>query len=120
MSGFLDDLIDLFPHQVTIEPWTGVNVHSEATYGASTMYQAKIERGNRQVFGQGGDRAIVPKHKVFIAEALQVDVRDRITLPVAFGERNAAGAFVASSPIIRDVMPIFDETEQVCTIIYCG
>ena len=118
--GYMDGLRDLFPHQVMIEPWTGQNSHSEATYGSGSTYQAKIERGNRQVQSPSGDRAIVPKHKVFIADAVQVDVRDRITLPVEFGERDSTGAFVASTPIIRDVTPIFDETEQVCTIIYCG
>ena len=118
--GYLDDVRDLFPHTVTIEPWTGNNTHSEATYGTSASYQAKIERGNQKVYGQGGDRAIVPRHKVFIAEALQVDVRDRITLPIEFGERDSTGVFAASTPVIHDVTPIFDETEQVCTIIYCG
>lgn len=117
--GLLDDVRDLFPHTVTIAPWTGQDRYSNGTYGSAVTYQAKIERGNRQVRGDANN-AVIPQYKVFIAEALQVDVRDQITLPVEFGARNESGVFVAPTPIIREVMPVYDEFEHVCTVIYCG
>lgn len=118
--GYLDDLRDLFPHEVTIAPWTGQNRHGEATYGTSVTYRAKIERGNRQIAAGAGDRAIVPKHKIFLAEAVLVDPRDQITLPLEFGNRDSSGEFSSPTPIIREVVPVYDDTEHVCTIIYCG
>lgn len=115
----LSSILDLFPKEVIIEPWTGQNRAGEPTYGEAVTYPAKIERGNRQVQGQG-DRAIVPKHKIFLGAAVLVDVRDKITLPLEYGERGSDGNFAAPTPAIVDVQPIFDELEHVCTIIYCG
>ena len=114
----LDSILDLFPKEVIIEPWTGQNRGGEPTYGDPVTYQAKIERGNRQV--GSGDRAIVPKHKIFIGAAVLVDVRDKITLPIEYGERGADGEFAAPTPAIIEAQPIFDELEHVCTVIYCG
>lgn len=116
----IDGLRDLFTHNVMIEPWTGQNEYGAATHGTAISYRAHIERGSRQAVMASGDQGIVPQFKVFIPDAVQVDVRDRITLPVAFGARNDSGVFVAPSPIIRQVQPVFDEIEQVCTIIHCG
>lgn len=115
----LDSILDIFTKEVQIEPWTGQNRAGEPTYGTATTYQAKIEHGNRQIQGQG-DRAIVPKHKIFLGAAVLVDPRDRITLPVEYGERDADGNFAAPTPVIREVQPVYDELEHVCTIIYCG
>lgn len=117
--GLLDDVRDLFPHEITIEEWTGDD-RKGPTYGTAKTYHAKIERGSRQVFSTGGDRGIAPKHKVFIAAPVNVDVRDRVTLPTEFGERNASGIFEPPTPIIREAVPVYDGTEQVCTILYCG
>jgi hypothetical protein len=118
--GFLDGVRDLFPHTVTVAPWTGQNQYGEATYGDDETYQAKIERGVDLARAGIGDRSIVPQYKVFLAEPVQVDVRDRLTLDAAFGERNEAGAFTAPASLIMMVKPIYDEREWVCTILYCG
>ena len=118
--GFLDGVRDLFPHEVSLAPWTGQNDYGEATFGDAEVYRAKVEQGVDLLRAGLGDRSIVPKYKVFIGEAVQVDVRDQLTLDVAFGERNEAGTFVAPTATIKMVKPIYDEREQVCTIIYCG
>lgn len=129
--GFLDGVRDLFPHTVTIEPWTGQNDYGEATFGEATTYTAKIERGldlarggrgdgSSVARGGGGDRSIVSRYKVFIGEAASIDARDRLTLDAAFGERDADGLFVAPVSTIKSVMPVYDERELVCMIVYCG
>jgi len=117
--GMLDSVLDLFPHEVTIEPFTGQDRTGEATYGAGKTYRAKIERGSRQI-ASAGNAAIIPQYKVFIGSALFVDVRDRLTLPTMFGERTTSGGITTSIPVIRQVMPVYDEMEQVCAILYCG
>lgn len=118
--GFLDGVRDLFPHEVSLAPWTGQNDYGEATYGDALSYRAKIERGVDLARAGIGDRSLVPRYKVFIGEAVQVDARDQLTLDVTFGERNASGVFTAPTVTIKMVTPIYDEQEQVCTIIYCG
>jgi hypothetical protein len=118
--GFLDGVADLFPHTVTLEPFTGQNQYGEYTYGSAETYQAKVEQGVDLARAGLGDRSLVPRYKVFIGAAVQVDNRDRLTLDARFGERDETGVFVAQTPIIQRVTPVFDELEQVCTIIYCG
>jgi len=51
---------------------------------------------------------------------LQVDPRDQLTLDTTFGERDDSGTFTAPLATIKMVTPVYDEREQVCTIIYCG
>ena len=118
--GLLDDVRDLFPHSVTVAPWTGQNIYGEATYGDAATFAAKIERGVDLVRAGMGDRSLVPKYKVFVAEPVQVDVRDQLTLDAAFGERNEAGTFVAPAATLVMATPVYDEREWVCTILYCG
>ena len=118
--GFIDSVKDLFPHTINLEPWTGQNAYGEATYGSADTYQAKIEQGVDLVRAGFGDRSLVPRYKVFIGAAVQVDARDRLTLDTQFGERDETGVFVAPTAVIQRVTPVFDELEQVCTIIYCG
>ena len=118
--GFLDGVRDLFPHEVSLAPWTGQNDYGESTFGDTLTYRAKIERGVDLARAGFGDRSIVPRYKVFIGEAVQVDPRDQLTLDAAFGERNDSGTFTAPLAVIKMVTPVYDEREQVCTIIYCG
>lgn len=118
--GFLDGVRDLFPHEVELAPWTGQNEFGEATFGDAEAYRAKIEQGVDLMRAGIGDRSIVPKYKVFIGEAVQVDARDRLTLDAAFGERDDAGTFTAPTAQIKMVKAVYDEREHVCTIIYCG
>jgi hypothetical protein len=118
--GFLDGVRDLFPHTVTLAPWTGQNQYGEATYGDDSTYQAKIEQGVDLLRAGIGDRSIVPKYKVFVAEPIQVDLRDRLALDAVFGERDESGTFVAPTAVIMKVAPVYDEREWVCTILYCG
>lgn len=118
--AFLDGVRDLFPHTVTVAPWTGQNLYGEATYGDAVTYQAKIEQGVDLLRAGLGDRSIVPKYRVFLAEPIQVDPRDRLALDPAFGSRDAAGSFEAPSVAIVMVKPVYDELEHVCTIVYCG
>lgn len=118
--SFLDGLTDFFPHTVTLAPWTGQNEYGEATYGDTASYPAKIEQGVNLLREGLGDRSLVPQYKVFIGEAVQVDVRDALTLDAAFGSRNLAGTFEAPLTTIVQVKPVYDEQAQVCTILYCG
>lgn len=118
--GMLDGVKDLFPHSVTVAPWTGQNQYGEATYGDANTYAAKVERGMDLLRAGSGDRSLVPTYKVFVAEPVQVDVRDQLTLDATFGERNEAGAFVAPTVTLVMAKPVYDEQEWVCTILYCG
>ena len=118
--GMLDGLRDLFPHTVTVAPFNGQNAYGEATYGDAVTYPAKVERGTDLTRMGAGDRALVPQYKVFIAEPVQVDVRDQMTLDATFGSRDATGTFEAPAVTLMQVVPVYDETEWVCTILYCG
>jgi hypothetical protein len=118
--AFLDGLMDLFPHTVSLEPWTGQNDYGEATYGDAVLYPAKIEQGVNLLREGFGDRTLVPKYKIILGAAVAVDARDRVVLDVAFGSRNTAGTFVAPEAIVYQVKPLYDEQEHVSTIVFCG
>jgi hypothetical protein len=118
--GFMDGVIDLFPHEITLAPWTGQNEAGEGTYGTGEIYRAKIERGTDLKRTGVDGRSIVPLYKIFIGEPVQVDPRDQLTLDSTFGKRDENGDFVAATPPIVQVLPIYDEQEWVCTVIYCG
>jgi hypothetical protein len=118
--AFIDGIRDLFPHTVTVTPWTGQNLYGEATYGDPLTYQAKIEQGVDLKRAGIGDRSIVPRFRVFLAEPIQVDVRDLLTLDKVFGSRNDSGVFEAPATSIVMVKQVHDELEHVCTILYCG
>jgi hypothetical protein len=119
--GFMDGLADLFPHTVQIAPWTGQNTAGEGTYGTAETYRAKVERGVFLVRPGLDGRALVPQYKVFIAEAVQVDLRDQVTLDKAFGQRDEHGDFTDGPTVaLINMEPKYDEQEWVATILYCG
>lgn len=112
----IDRLQHLFKDSVTIEPWSGQNGYGEATYGAGTVYRARIERGVAHTNGQ--DQSLYGLHKIILSTYVQVDPRDRITLPSSYGERNDAGIFAAPATTIREVNYLSDEYGPLSTVLY--
>ena len=40
---------DMCPHQISVEPFTGVDTYGSYTYGSSVTYKARIQGKNRLV-----------------------------------------------------------------------
>lgn len=71
---------DLFPDEVTIEPYSSNSVTQEFSYGAAVLYKAQITSEWSKSVGKDG-RALKSSTVILIPERVHIDPRDRITLP---------------------------------------
>lgn len=108
----------LFRNQVTLEKWTGQNSFGESTYGNSIIYAARIEPTTIKT--DGDNAVLLSVLKVLLSEYVQVDPRDRITLPSAYGSRNSTGAFESPTSNLIEVKYLEDTTGPICTVLICG
>ena len=97
---------DMLPHTITVEPFTGVDTYGAYTYGAATVYKARVQGRNRLIMNQQGEEA-VSHITVYVAEST-IGPRDRITLPAPFSP---------SVPNILDVQHVSDEAGGHHTVI---
>ena len=100
-------LLGLMFDQVTIEPFTGMDVNQAQTYGAAVTYTAQVLPYTQRVIDKTGKEIISSAH-VIIPERVAVDSRSRLTLPAGF---------VPLQPPIITVRPVkglgIDHTEIV-------
>lgn len=111
-------LTRLFSQVVTIYPWTGQDEYGTATYGAGAEYRAHVQSAISRTGGQ--QQALPGAYKVIIGEAVQVDPRDRLVLPIEYGTRNDGGDFEAPTTKIAEVHYLNDSRGHVATTLVCG
>lgn len=111
-------LTSLFGQVITLYPWTGQDTFGEATYGEGSDYRAHIQQGTQRT--PGADQALPGLYKVLIGEAVQVDPRDKLVLPVSYGTRNDAGVFEAATTTIIEVQYLNDSRGHIATTVICG
>ena len=89
------ELLELMPHRVTVERYTGQNTNGEATFGAmytvtidgveTTSIPCRVVKATEAVsFRRLSDptgRNTVLKATVYLCDALPIQLRDRVTLP---------------------------------------
>lgn len=112
----VQNLLDV---NVDVEPWTGQDQYGRGTFGAKRTVLARVQQGQYDVVG-GNGMAIVARYKVILGEAIQVDPRDQLTLPDAFGARDSSGNFQPAQPVIREVRPVFYQGVHDHTVVICG
>ena len=117
--ALIDRVQGLLDVDITLEPWSGQDEYGKGTYGASQTIRARVQQGNFDVVGSNS-QAIVGQFKVILGENIQVDVRDRLTLPAAFGVRDSSGNFQTTQPIIRSATPVFYRGQHDHTVLICG
>lgn len=108
----------LFTRTVTIEPWASQNSYGEASYGAAVSYAARIEPTTIRMPGE--NQVLLSGVKVILSTYVQVDPRDRVSIPSAYGSRNDAGTFVAPATKLVQVKYLDDEAGPVCTVLICS
>lgn len=114
MISSIQSLLDV---NVGIEPWTGQNAYGDGSYGVKRTVRAHIYQGRFWAMGGNGE-SLPARYKVILGEAIQVDPRDRITLPKEYGVRDANGVFQPDTPPILQALPAFvrgqfDHTELI-------
>lgn len=77
--GIVDDLADLFTDTATWEPLTGRDDFGAPTYGAGTLFSARLVRKHKLVRDAQGDE-VVATATLWIKGAPAVDPDDRIIL----------------------------------------
>lgn len=86
MSGILDDLSDMFPDEVSVEPLTGEDRYGKKTYGTAVVYRAFVFGRIRKVMTMEGQEKVSSVTAVIASSAI-LDVKSRYTLPVRFTPR---------------------------------
>lgn len=76
-------LLEFFPDEVTIEPFTSMTAQQVSSYGAAVTYAAQIISMSERVIGPDR-RELTSSARVIIPERVCVDSRSRITLPASF------------------------------------
>lgn len=114
----MTQLAHLFVHTVGVSPWTGQNTFGEATYGAQVNYPCRIEPVN--IRNNNPNQAIGANLKVFLDRYVQIDPRDKVVIPSAYGSRNDAGVFEAPISKLLEVKYLSDQAGPVCTVLMCG
>lgn len=70
----------MMPHQISIEPYTGVDAWGAYTYGAAQTYRARVQGRTRVVTNVRGEE-VVSKITVYVAATGGITAQDRLTLP---------------------------------------
>lgn len=108
----------LFSQTVDIQAWNGQDHYGQTEPGIKKTYKARIERG--AIRTMGANQVLVSTHKIILCEAVQVDPRDLITLPAAYGTRNADGKMESPQAQILEVSQLNDGAGHISTVIHCG
>ncbi len=117
--AMIELLQSLLNATVTIEAYKSQDRYGQATLGDTVTIRARIEQGMHEAVGQNG-QTLIGRYKVILGAPIQVDPRDTIMLPKAYGVRNAEGAFEAISPPIVEVRPVYVNDRHDHTVIICG
>ena len=121
--GILDmgisDVQGLLDSTVTIEPYKGQDRYGGPTLGSKLSVKCRIEKGMKEIQGVNG-QSLLAQYKVILGAPIQVDPRDKITLPKEYGTRDASGDFETVSPPILQVKPVFLRGRHDYTVIILG
>lgn len=98
--------LDMCPHHISVEPFTGVDTYGSYTYGTAATYRARVQGKNRLVMNQQGEEA-VSSITIYIASST-IGPKDRITLPAPFSP---------TVPNILDVQHVSDESGGHHTVV---
>lgn len=96
-----NDWLDMCPHTISVEPYTGIDAYGAYTYGAAVTYKARIQGKNQLVMTQTREEAV--SHITIHVGTVAIGPKDRITLP---------SPFEPTVPNILDVQHVSDETGQ--------
>lgn len=102
-------LLALMPDTVTVEAYSTQNVYNEATYGAASTYQCRVQGQTKMIRTPAGEEK-VSTVQVYLASAAGITVRDRITLPARFAP---------TTPEIMAVAHYGDESGPYSEVVYC-
>lgn len=111
MSDFIDALYDLFDRSVTIETVASQTIAGKPTYNAPVTYKARIMMKDVGVRTTNGT-VLVGRGKIYLPQVVDIDARDRVTLPVTI-----AGS---PTPPILSVSNVDDEFGGCYTVLVFG
>ncbi|HSG05862.1 MAG TPA: hypothetical protein VLB09_05650 [Nitrospiria bacterium] len=114
----ISSLQGMLSADVKVEPFKSQGRHAK-TYGVSETYRAHIERGHFELEDPNG-QSVVGKFKIIFGSAVQVDIRDRITIPKEYGIRDSSGDFQTVQPNIYSVEHKFFRGVHDHTVVICG
>lgn len=106
----LDEVADLMTQTVTIEPFSGLGSHGEATFGAGVEYPARVWGKARRVRTGAGEEVTSTVQALLGTADAPVGPRDRITLP---------SGFALIQPPILAVLRSPDEAGSIVVEVFC-
>jgi hypothetical protein len=82
-TSIVDDLIEFFPDEMTVERFLGADADGNKTYGAPFVVKCRIVGRTKDILDEDGDE-VVSNVQSTTAGAYNLSSRDRYTLPVRF------------------------------------
>lgn len=98
--AFIDDLLDLMPNDVTVQPFVGRDSYGSPSYGSPATYKARVNYKAHNILGPD-NQIILSNGTIWMACSDPLKADDLFTLPDG------------SSPIILKVTRETDESGQV-------
>lgn len=97
MDPIVDDLLDLFPDTITVEPYVSSDGKGKATYGAGVDRTARISQGHHKIIRMPDGQERVSTIMAVFAGAFNITAKDRYTLPARFSPRQPVAISVVHS-----------------------
>ena len=85
--NIIDELIDLFPHKISIEFYISSDGYGDRTYGILRTYTCRITSHNMTMRDSSGE-TVISGMTVLFPCCLGITIKDRYTLPIQFTPRN--------------------------------
>lgn len=95
--AFIDDLLDLMPNTVTVQPFVSRDSYGAASYGSPVSYRARVNYKTHNILGSDG-QLILSNGTIWMACDDPMTADDRVTLDDG------------STPVILKVVRETDET----------
>jgi len=96
--NLLDELQDMFPHSITVEPFVSSDGRGKKTYGAGVPRKCRIAQSNTKIIRDDTGIEEVSTVNAVFAETFGVTSKDRFTLPSGFVPTQPEGMAVTKAP----------------------
>ena len=95
--NLLDELQDMFPHSITVEPFSSADGRGVKTYGTGVSRKCRIAQSNNKVIRDDTGIEDVSTVNAVFAVKFGVTAKDRFTLPSGYEPTQPEGMAVTKA-----------------------
>jgi len=97
MDPIVDDLLDLMPDEIGVEPYIDSDGRGKANSDALVNRTCRISTGHQKIVRDAAGKEVVSTIMVVLGGAFNIRALDRFTLPVRFSPRQPVAISVVHS-----------------------